>query len=229
MTRYTDRRHAGRVLADALASRYGGASDLSVFALPRGGVPVAFEVAMRLEAPLDVFVVRKLGMPGQEELAIGAVASGGVRVVNESLVEGLRIPRAVIDSVAAVEERELARRERAYRAGREPLDVSGRLAILVDDGLATGSTMRAAVAGLRKRRPSRVVVGVPIAAPSTCEDLAPEVDDIVCAVTPDPFLAVGRWYEDFSQTTDDEVRELLEQAARAQAARGPRSVPQAGV
>jgi putative phosphoribosyl transferase len=225
MGRYTDRHHAGRVLADALASRYGGEPDLAVLALPRGGVPVGFQVAMRLGAPLDVFVVRKLGMPGQEELAIGAVASGGVRVVNESLVAGLRIPTATLDAVAAVEERELARREQAYRAGRPPLDVSERIAILVDDGLATGSTMRAAVAGLRHRRPRRVVIGVPIAAPSTCEELAPEVDDIVCAITPEPFLAVGQWYEDFSQTTDEEVRELLEEAARLQSARDSRSVP----
>src|SRR6266511_877881 len=219
-SRYTDRRHAGRVLSDVLASRgYAEERDLVVLALPRGGVPVAFEVAMRLGAPLDVFVVRKLGMPGQEELAIGAVASGGVRVLNESVVSGLRIPAAVIDSVAATELRELARRERAYRAGRSPLDVSNRTAILVDDGLATGSTMRAAVAGLRGRAPRRVVVGVPIAAPSTCEELAPEVDDIVCAATPEPFLSVGQWYEDFSQTTDDEVRELLEQAAQGAAPR----------
>ncbi len=220
-SRYINRHHAGRVLAEALASRYAGEPDVAVLALPRGGVPVGFEVAMRLGAPLDVFVVRKLGMPGQEELAIGALASGGVRVVNESLVARLRIPRAVIDSVAAVEERELSRRERDYRGGRAPLDVSDRISILVDDGLATGSTMRAAVAGLRRRKPRRVVVGVPIAAASTCEELAPEVDDIVCAVTPEPFLAVGQWYEDFSQTTDEEVRELLEQAAREQAARGP--------
>ncbi|HEX9398546.1 MAG TPA: phosphoribosyltransferase [Anaeromyxobacter sp.] len=218
MTRYTDRHHAGRVLADALASRYAG-PDLAILALPRGGVPVGFEVAMRLGAPLDVFVVRKLGMPGQEELAIGAVASGGVRVVNESLVAALRIPKSTIEAIAAIEERELARRERVYRAGRPPLDVSDRIAILVDDGLATGSTMRAAVAGLRQRQPRRVVVGVPIAAPSTCEELAREVDDIVCTITPEPFLAVGQWYEHFSQTTDAEVRELLEQAAREQAAR----------
>src|SRR6266508_5694479 len=215
MTRYTDRHHAGRVLADALASRYAG-PDLAILALPRGGVPVGFEVAMRLGAPLDVFVVRKLGMPGQEELAIGAVASGGVRVVNESLVAALRIPKSTIEAIAAIEERELARRERVYRAGRPPLDVSDRIAILVDDGLATGSTMRAAVAGLRQRQPRRVVVGVPIAAPSTCEELAREVDDIVCTITPEPFLAVGQWYEHFSQTTDAEVRELLEQAARSE-------------
>ncbi len=211
------------MLSDVLASRgYAEERDLVVLALPRGGVPVAFEVAMRLGAPLDVFVVRKLGMPGQEELAIGAVASGGVRVLNESVVSGLRISAAVIDSVAATELRELARRERAYRAGRSPLDVSNRTAILVDDGLATGSTMRAAVAGLRGRAPRRVVVGVPIAAPSTCEELAPEVDDIVCAATPEPFLSVGQWYEDFSQTTDDEVRELLEQAAQGAAPRAAR-------
>ncbi len=223
MSRYIDRHHAGRVLADILASRYARESHVAVLALPRGGVPVGFEVAMRLGAPLDVFVVRKLGMPGQEELAIGAVASGGVRVLNESLVAGLRIPRAVIDSVAAVEERELVRRERAYRAGRAPLDVSGRVCILVDDGLATGSTMRAAVAGLRQRRPRRLAVGVPIAPPSTCEELAAEVDDIVCAVTPEPFLAIGQWYEDFSQTTDEEVRALLERAAREQVGRGAES------
>ena len=218
MTRYINRHHAGRVLADALASRYAGASGIAVLALPRGGVPVAFEVSMRLGAPLDVFVVRKLGMPGQEELAIGAVASGGVRVVNESVIQQLHVPQVVIDSVAAVEERELARRERAYRAGRAPLDVHDRIAILVDDGLATGSTMRAAVAGVRQRRPRLVVVAVPIAAQSTCEELAPEVDDIVCAVTPEPVFAIGEWYEDFSQTTDEEVRELLDQAAHAQTA-----------
>src|SRR6266511_2600577 len=160
MTRYTDRHHAGRVLADALASRHAG-PDLAMLALAGGGVPVGFEVAMRVGAPLDEFVVRKLGKPGLEELAIGAVASGGVRVVNESLVAALRIPRSTIEAIAAIEERELTRRERVYRAGRPPLDVSDRIAILVDDGLATGSTMRAAVAGLRQRQPRRVVVGVP--------------------------------------------------------------------
>lgn len=219
MIRYADRRDAGRALAAALAPRYAGAPDLAVLALPRGGVPVGFEVARRLGGPLDVFVVRKLGLPGQEELALGAVASGGVRVLNEDLVQRLRVPRGVIDEVTATEMHELARRELAYRAGRPPLDVSGRIAILVDDGLATGSTMRAAVAGLRQRGPRRVVIGVPIAPTSTCEELAPEVDDIVCAVTPEPFFAVGQWYEDFSQTTDAEVRELLDEAARERAAR----------
>lgn len=219
MSRYADRRDAGRVLAAALASRCQQAHDTVVLALPRGGVPVGFEVARRLGAPLDVFAVRKLGLPGQEELAIGAVASGGVRVLNEELVAALGIPRSVIDAVTAVETRELERREREYRAGRPPLDVTGRTGILVDDGLATGSTMRAAVAALRRRAPRRVVVAVPIAPPSTCAELATEVDDIVCAVTPEPFFSVGQWYVDFSQTTDDEVRELLEEASRERTAR----------
>jgi putative phosphoribosyl transferase len=214
MSGYADRRHAGRVLGETLAPRYAGRADVIVLALPRGGVPVAFEVAARLRAPLDVFMVRKLGVPGHEELAVGAVASGGVRVLNESVVKGFRISKAVIDSVAKVEERELARRERAYRAGRAPLDVTGRVAVLIDDGLATGSTMRAAVTGLRQRKPGRVVVAVPIAAPSTCDELAPEVDDIVCAATSEPLVAVGRWYEDFSQTSDEEVGDLLERARR---------------
>lgn len=219
MSVYADRHDAGRALAAALAPRYAGEPGLAVLALPRGGVPVGFEVARRFETPLDVLVVRKLGMPGREELAIGAVASGGVRVLNDEVVAAFRIPKPMIDAVAVVEARELARRERAYRAGRPPLDVLGRVTILVDDGLATGSTMRAAVAALRQRGPRRVVVGVPIAAPSTCRELAPEVDDIVCALTPEPFFSVGQWYDDFSQTTDAEVRELLEQAAREEAAR----------
>jgi len=219
MRRYVDRHDAGRTLAAALASRYSGEPDLAVLALPRGGVPVGYEVARRLGAPLDVFVVRKLGMPGQEELAIGAVASGGVRVLNEPVIRALGIPKSTIDVVTTMESREVERRERAYRAGRPALDVAGRVAILVDDGLATGSTMRAAVAGMRQKEPRRIVIGVPIAAPTTCEELAPEVDDIVCTVTPESFFAVGQWYEDFSQTSDDEVRELLERAAREHASR----------
>jgi len=215
---FQDRRHAGRVLAAAL-SRYRGRGDLVVLALPRGGVPVAYEVAKQLSAPLDVFVVRKLGVPGYEELAMGAIASGGVLVLNQDVVNQLGLSQGVIDAVASKEREELARRERLYRGDRPPVEVRGRTVILVDDGLATGSTMRAAVAGLKARGPSGIVIGVPIAVPSTCEELASEVDDIVCAVTPEPFYAVGLWYSDFSQTTDEEVRELLEAAWREQAER----------
>lgn len=190
-----------------------------VLALPRGGVPVAHEVAKRLGAPLDVFVVRKLGLPGHEELAMGAVASGGVRVLHDEVVRGLGVPKEVIDTVTANESRELLRREHAYRGNRQPLDVADRTVILVDDGLATGSTMRAAVRGLRQKHPARIVVGVPIAAHATCTELSEEVDDIVCAVTPEPFYAVGLWYRDFTQTSDEEVRELLDDALGAPAAR----------
>jgi predicted phosphoribosyltransferase len=179
-------------------------------------VPVAYEVAKQLSAPLDVFVVRKLGVPGYEELAMGAIASGGVLVLNQDVVNQLGLAQGVIDAVASKEREELARRERLYRGDRPPVEVVGRTVILVDDGLATGSTMRAAVAGLKARGPSRIVIGVPIAVPSTCEELASEVDDIVCAVTPEPFYAVGLWYSDFSQTTDEEVRQLLEAAWREQ-------------
>ena len=214
MSRYQDRRHAGRVLASALIN-YARRSDVTVLALPRGGVPVAYEVARQLGAPLDVLVVRKLGVPGHEELAMGALASGDVQVMNEEVVSALGISQGAIAAAVSEESRELARRERAYRGKQPPLDVSGRTVILVDDGLATGSTMRAAVAGLRQRGPERIVVGVPIAAPSTCEELASEVDDIVCAVTPEPFYAVALWYADFPQTTDQEVRELLQAAARS--------------
>jgi putative phosphoribosyl transferase len=190
-----------------------------VLALPRGGVPVGYEVAKQLSAPLDVFVVRKLGVPGYEELAMGAIASGGVLVLNQDVVNQLGLTQSVIDAVASKEREELARRERLYRGDRPPVGVAGRTVVLVDDGLATGSTMRAAVAGLKARGPSRIVIGVSIAVPSTCEKLASEVDDIVCAVTPEPFYAVGLWYADFSQTTDEEVRELLEAAWREQAER----------
>ena len=215
---FQDRRHAGRILAAAL-SRYRGRGDLVVLALPRGGVPVAYEVAKRLSAPLDVFVVRKLGVPGYEELAMGAIASGGVQVLNQQVVNQLELSKRVIDAVASKEREELARRERLYRGNRPPVEVVRRTVILVDDGLATGSTMRAAVAGLKARGASRIVIAVPIAVPSTCKELAAEVEDIVCAVTPEPFYAVGVWYSDFSQTTDEEVRELLEAAWREQAER----------
>jgi predicted phosphoribosyltransferase len=209
---FRNRADAGRVLAGKL-SEYAGRSDVVVLALPRGGVPVAYEVARALHAPLDVFLVRKLGLPGHEELAMGAIASGGVRVLNEEVVRLLRVPPEVIDIVAAEEKQELQRREEAYRDGRPPLDVRGKTAILVDDGLATGSTMRAAVAALRRQGPSRIVVAVPVAAAETCAEMRSEVDDLVCARTPEPFRAVGLWYQDFSQTSDDEVRDLLRRAA----------------
>jgi predicted phosphoribosyltransferase len=208
---YRDRTEAGRVLAERLGA-YADRPDVIVLALPRGGVPVGYEVARALHAPLDVFIVRKLGAPGHEELAMGAVATGGVRVVNEQVVRALGIPDSVIDAVASWELEELRRRERLYRGDRPPPDVRGKTVILVDDGLATGSTMLAAVRALRQQQPARIVVAVPIAAPDTCELLRAEVDDVVCAVTPEPFYAVGLWYRDFSQTTDEEVRELLAQA-----------------
>jgi len=225
---FRDRREAGRLLAQELEG-YAGRDDVIVLALPRGGVPVAYEVARVLGAPLDVFLVRKLGVPGQEELALGAIASGGVRMLNEDVVLGLRIPPEVIDRVEAAERDELKRREREYRDDLPAPDVRGRTVILIDDGLATGASMRAAVAALRQARPARIVVAVPVAAASTCEEFQDEVDEVVCARTPEPFLAVGLWYEDFSQTTDDEVRDLLQRAAHddgaARAAtRGPGGV-----
>jgi putative phosphoribosyl transferase len=203
-----DRADAGRRLLPGLVA-YKGRPDVLVLGLPRGGIPVAYEVAHGLGAPLDVFVVRKLGVPGQEELAMGAIATGGVRVLNRDVVDALQIPAHVVDRVAAEEERELRRREESYRGQRPEPDVRGRTVILVDDGLATGSTMRAAVAALRQQGPARIVIAVPVAAPSTCEDLRQEVDEVVCFATPEPFMAVGRFYDDFSQTTDDEVRRLL--------------------
>ena len=214
--RFRDRADAGRLLAERL-SHYAGRDDVLVLGLPRGGVPVAAEVARALGAPLDVFLVRKLGLPGQEELAMGAIASGGARVLNEELVETLGIPEALIDAVAAREEEELRRRERLYRGERPPPEVEGKTVILVDDGLATGSSMRAAVAALRRLRPARIVVAVPTAPVSTCEELRPEVDELVCARTPQPFYAVGIWYENFNQTTDEEVRRLLAEATGQEA------------
>jgi putative phosphoribosyl transferase len=209
---YRDRVEAGRMLAERL-SAYAGRPDVLALALPRGGVPVGYEVARALHAALDVFLVRKLGVPGHEELAMGAVATGGVRVLNDQVVVALGIPPSVIDAVAGWELQELRRRERVYRGDRPPPDVRGKTVILVDDGLATGSTMLAAVKALRQQQPARSVVAVPVAAPDTCELLRGEVDDVVCAATPEPFYAVGLWYEDFSQTTDEEVRELLALAA----------------
>jgi predicted phosphoribosyltransferase len=208
LARFRDRQDAGRLLAHKLAA-YSNRPDVLVLALPRGGVPVAAEVARTLSAPLDVFVVRKLGVPGQEELAMGAVATGGIRVLNQPIVRAVGIPESVIERVTVEEERELNRRERLYRGDRPFPSVRSRTVILVDDGLATGATMLAAVRALRQQEPARIVVAVPLAAPDTCEALRTEADDIVCAVTPEPFYSVGLWYEDFSQTTDDEVRQLL--------------------
>lgn len=214
-SRFRDRREAGRVLAQALA-RYANRPDVLVLALPRGGVPVAYEVARALGAPLDVFLVRKLGIPGHEELAMGAVATGGVRVLNDQVVRGLGIPERIIDAVAERERQELARRERLYRGDRPPPDVRGRTVILVDDGLATGSTMMAAIKALRQQEPASIVVAVPTASAETCEALRDDAEEVVCATTPEPFYAVGLWYDDFSQTTDEEVRELLADARGAE-------------
>jgi predicted phosphoribosyltransferase len=210
-TVFHDRSEAGDVLAARLG-HYAGADDVLVLALPRGGVPVAARVARALGAPLDVFVVRKLGVPGHEELAMGAIASGGVRVVNEQVVARLGLGEADLRRVAEVEGRELARREQRYREGRAPPDLAGRVVILVDDGLATGSTMRAAVAAARRHDPARVVVAVPTAPASTCQRLREEADEVICATTPRPFRAVGYSYRSFPQTSDEEVRALLRSA-----------------
>ena len=205
---FRDRREAGRLLAEKLAA-YANRPDVLVLALPRGGVPVAYEVARGLGAPLDVFVVRKLGVPGYEELAMGAIASGGVRVLNDQLVERLGIGEQAIEAIAARERQELERRERLYRGDRPPPDVRGRTVILVDDGLATGATMHAAIEALRQQNPARIVVAVPTASPEACEEMKEKADDVICAITPEPFHAVGRWYQDFSQTADEEVGILL--------------------
>jgi predicted phosphoribosyltransferase len=207
---FADRRDAGEKLADKL-KEYENRPDVLVLALPRGGVPVAYEVASALGAPLDVFLVRKLGVPGYEELAMGAIATGGVSVLNEDVTTSIGLSDSAISEVRDREQKELERREQLYRGNRAPLDVQGHTVILIDDGLATGSTMRAAIAALRKMSPAKIVVAVPVAAPETCETIRNEVDDIICAVTPEPFLAVGTWYSDFSQTSDDEVRDLLDE------------------
>ena len=208
---FRDRVEAGRMLATTL-QEYANRGDVVVLALPRGGVPVGFEVAKALHAPLDVFVVRKLGLPGQEELAMGAIASGGARVLNRDLLRALRIPEEAVDQITQEQQRELDRREREYRDERSPVDVRGTTVILVDDGLATGSSMRVAVLALKQKGPAQVVVAVPVAPADTCAELQSVADKVVCAVTPQPFLGVGQWYEDFSQTSDEEVRELLRRA-----------------
>jgi predicted phosphoribosyltransferase len=209
---FRDRVEAGELLADSLR-QYCDRDDVIVLALPRGGVPVAAEIARALHVPFDVFVVRKLGVPGHEELAMGAIASGGVRLVNDEVVEPLGIPASVIDSVARQEQIELERREVLYRGNRAPIGLAGKTVILVDDGLATGSTMRAAVMAVRRQQPARVIVAVPVGAPQTCAGLAREADDVVCVRRPDPFVAVGLWYRDFTPTSDGEVRALLGDAS----------------
>jgi putative phosphoribosyl transferase len=215
--RFANRRRAGEMLGEALA-RYRDDPDVVVLALPRGGVPVAYEVARALHAPLDVFIVRKLGMPGHEEFAMGAIATGGVMVINPDLV-GFHVPQHVIDSVAARERGELERREQLYRGDRAPLSLAGRIVVLVDDGLATGSTMLAAATAVKQQQPQKVIVAVPVAAAQTCNALRAVVDEVVCRHTPEPFHAVGLWYDDFTQTTDGEVRALLDAARNTGEAR----------
>ena len=213
---FQDRTDAGRQLAEELLS-YAGRDDVIVLALPRGGVPVAFEVAQRVRVPLDVCVVRKLGVPGHEELAMGAIASGGVRVLNEDVLYVLPDAQSIVEMVTAIEREELKRRERDYRSNRPAPEVHGRTVILVDDGLATGATMRAAAAALRQQGAAKIIVAVPVGAPGTCHEIRSVADEVVCLQTPGSFMGVGQYYEDFSQTTDEEVRELL----AASASKGP--------
>jgi putative phosphoribosyl transferase len=213
---FRDRTEAGQLLATQLTT-YANRPDMLVLALPRGGVPVAFAVARALHAPLDVMIVRKLGVPGYEELAMGAIASGGVRVLNDDVVHMLGISEEEINQIATHEQREVERRERLYRGNRRACGIGGRTVILVDDGIATGATMRAAVAAVRQQQPARIVIAVPVAAAATCEEFAAEVDELVCVLRPEAFFAVGFWYEHFTHTSDEEVRDLLERAALEQA------------
>lgn len=217
MKPFRDRTEAGRLLAKDLM-RYAGRDDVVVLALPRGGVPVAFEVAKALNAPLDLFIVRKLGVPGREELAMGAVASGGMRVLNEDVLRWYQISQNTIEAVAQVEMQELERRERAYRGNRPMPELSNRTVILVDDGLATGTSMRAAITALRPYKPAQIIVAVPTGPADTCKEFQHVADAVVCVTTPQPFWAIGAWYEDFSQTTDQEVQSLLALAAAKPAA-----------
>lgn len=205
---FKNRKDAGKKLAEKL-TEYTDRDDILVLALPRGGVPVAFEAAEKLNAPLDIFSVRKLGVPGREELAMGAIASGGVRVLNETVINPLRIPQKVINAVAEKEQIELERREREYRDALPPPEIKGKTVILIDDGLATGATMRAAALALKKQEPKKLVIAVPVASPETCSEFESEVDAVICAATPQPFYGVGMWYKDFSQTSDEEVKDLL--------------------
>ncbi len=214
--RFRDRREAGRLLAAKLAACL-NETNVLVLALPRGGMPVAFEVAKVLHAPLDVIVVRKLGVPGRQELAMGALATGGIRVLNADVIEMLGIPDAVINEVARHEHQELQHRERLYRGDRPPYDVRDRTVLLVDDGIATGATMHAAVVALRQQQPAHLIIAVPVAASSTCDTFAAKGVDLVCVLRPPLLFAIGSWYDDFSPTTDQEVRDLLEQATSEQA------------
>jgi putative phosphoribosyl transferase len=212
--RFRDRREAGRRLAERLEN-YAGRSDTIVLGLPRGGVPVAYEVASALHLPLDVFVVRKLGTPWHPELAMGALASGGVRVINQDLVRELNVPASEVERVTQREQRELERRELLFRGNRPFPDVTGKTVLLIDDGLATGATMQVAVAALRQKGAQRVVVGVPVASPDTCDAFRDITDDIICVFTPEPFYAVGFWYDDFGQMSDEEVHDLLDRGQAA--------------
>lgn len=213
MSFFNDRTDAGKRLVERL-SKYANREDVLILALPRGGVPVAFEVAKELNVKMDVFIVRKLGVPGNEELAMGAVASGNIRVLNEDVIRSFHIPQRIIDEVTANELKELERRERIYRGSLPMPKISGLTVILIDDGLATGATMRAAVAAVKTKNPAKVIIAVPVAAPDTCSAFGNEVDEVICVATPEPFYGVGAWYEDFSQTTDKEVIELLDRAAK---------------
>lgn len=208
-----NRTEAGQLLAKKLTA-YANRSDVLVLGLPRGGVPVAFEVATALNAPLDICIVRKLGVPGHEELAMGAIAMGGVMVLNEEVVKGLKIARPILERVAAREKLELARRDRLYRGDRPLPELHGRTVILVDDGIATGSTLKAAIAIVRQQQPKSIVVAVPVAPQSTCSQLKGQVDEVVCLMMPEPLRAIGLWYDDFLPTTDAEVKDLLARAER---------------
>jgi putative phosphoribosyl transferase len=215
MSFFNDRTDAGKKLAKRLME-YKNRPDVLILALPRGGVPVAFEVAKELNVKMDVFIVRKLGVPGNEELAMGAISSDNIRVLNEDVIRAFQIPQKIIEEVAENEFRELERRERIYRGNRQKPNISGSTVILIDDGLATGATMRAAVEAVKTKNPAKLIIAVPTAAPDTCSSFGNEVDEIICVATPEPFYGVGAWYEDFSQTTDKEVCELLNRAARTE-------------
>jgi putative phosphoribosyl transferase len=216
IAQFHDRTEAGRMLAEAL-SDYAGRNDVVVLGLPRGGIPVAYEVAQRLDAPLDVLIVRKIGLPQQPELAMGAIASGGVLVINQHVVDNLRVPSDVFDAVAARERAELARREHVYRSGDPSEDLAGKTVILVDDGIATGSTIRAAALAVKQRGAARTIIATPTASPDACQELRREVDEVVAVITPREFAGVGQWYADFRQTDDEEVTRLLRQARQRKA------------